>query len=455
MNLLVSVVSAGVTFGLTYLAFTHWLSDAATVSSYLMVLVVMASALFAHAAAFSFMRSSALALAMAEDLWWVLGQTVFVAFGVFGFIVAFKDHAVSRTFLFSFLGLLPISLTLARKIGQRWVAPILFDRGHQCGTLLVGKPSESLHLLHWLKSKGCYGLKVLGWVTNEECESVSLGHPVLGRTDDLEQVIAEMRPGVVMTTSFDSMGHKMHWLRATCDRYGARLAFSFGLPGDLPCGITCYQEGGVSLLAFRNEPLESPFNRMVKRAFDIAISVPVVLFVLPPLALVVKLIQICQSPGPLLFKQVRGGLANSSFIMLKFRTMHCLDHDEAVQASERDPRVYPLGRWLRKLSLDEFPQFLNVLMGHMSVVGPRPHFAVHDEQFAEITTDYRVRALIKPGITGLAQVRGFRGPTLTDEDVRIRTRSDLFYLENWSFLLDVTIIARTALQFLSWTKRAF
>ena len=144
--------------------------------------------------------------------------------------------------------------------------------------------------------------------------------------------------------------------------------------------------------------------------------------------------------------QHRTGLHNEHFSILKYRTMHVENGDEAVQATVDDPRIFTLGRLLRKLSIDELPQFINVLRGDMSVVGPRPHMSEHDKAFAKVAEVYRVRAFIKPGITGLAQVRGHRGETKTHESVRARVASDLHYLENWSPMLDLLIILRTAWQ---------
>ncbi|MCB1090673.1 MAG: sugar transferase, partial [Verrucomicrobiae bacterium] len=151
------------------------------------------------------------------------------------------------------------------------------------------------------------------------------------------------------------------------------------------------------------------------------------------------------SPGPLFYRQKRTGRNGEIFEVYKFRTMHVNDTPGA-QAKVGDPRIFPGGRFLRKSSLDEIPQFINVLLGEMSVVGPRPHFVDHDSQFAEIVHDYSVRHFAKPGVTGLAQVKGCRGETDTHLKVRQRVRLDHFYLRNWSLLMDVCIVCDTAIQ---------
>jgi len=166
------------------------------------------------------------------------------------------------------------------------------------------------------------------------------------------------------------------------------------------------------------------------------------------------LIQRFQSPGRVFYRQTRAGIQNHQFEILKFRTMHENNPDVARQATQGDERVYPAGRWLRRLSLDEVPQFLNVLRGDMSVTGPRPHLIEHNAQFAEQMSNYHIRTLVKPGITGLAQVRGFRGAASPEEIAR-RLESDISYLENWRLALDISIILRTIWQMIFPPRSAF
>lgn len=205
----------------------------------------------------------------------------------------------------------------------------------------------------------------------------------------------------------------------------------------------------------RDEPLECPLNRSIKRLIDIAIALPIVVFVLPVACLTVWLIHHFQSPGPLLFRQRRTGIQFEPFDILKFRTMHVQNPDPTVQATKGDARVFPLGKWMRKLSIDELPQFINVLNGEMSVVGPRPHMVEHDGTFSKVAEMYRIRSFVKPGITGLAQVMGYRGEVKGINDVVDRVRSDVFYLEHWSILLDWFIICKTGWQVIWPPKSAY
>ncbi len=230
------------------------------------------------------------------------------------------------------------------------------------------------------------------------------------------------------------------------DHRGVRLLAINNLSEKFRHSLRYYRQFGTDFIALREEPLQDPLNRISKRALDIAIALPAVLFVLPPLALFVAICHRLQAPGPLFFRQTRAGIQNRKFEIFKFRTMKVENPDAARQATENDERIFPLGRLLRKTSIDEIPQFLNVLRGEMSIVGPRPHMIEHNAQFARIMASYHVRAFVKPGVTGLAQVRGFRGEARTPEDIQKRVACDLEYIEHWSLTLDLLLITQTAWQ---------
>jgi len=204
--------------------------------------------------------------------------------------------------------------------------------------------------------------------------------------------------------------------------------------------------GGLNVLTPPGTPLGHVFNRLVKRTFDIAFSLAVITFILPTLMVIVWCLHRRYAPGPLFFMQERLGENGKVFRVIKFRTMHLHNENEARQASQGDPRIFKFGQLLRKFSVDEFPQFVNVLRGEMSVVGPRPHLEAHERRFEEFYERYGMRRFVKPGVTGLAQVRGFRGEVKTAQDIRGRGRYDLIYVKNWSFGLDIKIVLETATQ---------
>lgn len=383
-----------------------------------------------------------------------LWQIVIILGVIVLYLFALKDSAMSRIFLFSYIPPLATALIILNAKSPRFLAANVFhNRRHQ--TILVGLPGSVERIKSWIEHKVAYGLDVIGIVTDQPEGTDQLPWPVLGRTSELPEILEGTRASQVICLNLPNSLPKAARMGQLCDQHGARLLFVNDLETRFRRSVRFFNDGGVGLLSLREEPLECPLNRIIKRALDLAIALPVVLFLLPLVSLVVFLVQRWQSPGPLFFRQRRTGLKFAPFEIIKFRTMHVVNDDEAVQASEGDPRVYPLGRWFRKFSIDELPQFINVLKAEMSIVGPRPHMVEHDDQFAKAASTYRVRSLVRPGITGLAQVQGFRGETRHADDVVGRVQSDVFYLENWSFKMDWLIILRTAWQVVRPPKSAY
>ena len=189
-------------------------------------------------------------------------------------------------------------------------------------------------------------------------------------------------------------------------------------------------------------PLMNPVNKIVKRIFDIVVSLLILSIVLPFMPILWLIIK-TQSPGPLFFKQLRTGLDGQEFYCYKFRSMHVNEDADKVQATKDDPRKYPFGNFMRKANIDELPQFWNVLKGDMSIVGPRPHMLAHTEQYSQLIEKYMVRHFVKPGVTGWAQVTGFRGETKELWQMEGRVKRDIWYMEHWSIWLDIRIIWMT------------
>lgn len=213
--------------------------------------------------------------------------------------------------------------------------------------------------------------------------------------------------------------------------------------------------GYLPILSLRKIPIEDPLNQFVKRVFDILVSLIVVVFVLswltPLLAILIK----TSSKGPVFFKQSRNGLDYQEFYCYKFRSMKINPQADLEQISKNDPRVTWIGKILRKTSLDELPQFVNVLKGEMSVVGPRPHMVSHTHMYAESVDKFMVRHFVKPGITGLAQVSGFRGEVENEHHIINRVKYDIFYVENWSLILDIKIIFQTMYNAITGDEKAY
>lgn len=211
----------------------------------------------------------------------------------------------------------------------------------------------------------------------------------------------------------------------------------------------------IPIISLRNIPLDETANKVIKRAFDIIFSLIIILGILswliPILAVFIKL----ESRGNVFFKQKRNGLNYKEFYCYKFRSMRLNEIADLYQVSKNDPRITRVGKFIRKTSIDELPQFFNVLLGDMSVVGPRPHMVSHTEMYARRIDKFMVRHFIKPGITGLAQTKGFRGEVETDKDIIYRVKFDIFYLENWSLLLDIKIIFLTIVNAIKGEAKAY
>lgn len=211
----------------------------------------------------------------------------------------------------------------------------------------------------------------------------------------------------------------------------------------------------IPILSIRAIPLQEPVNKFIKRLFDILFSLFVIVFLLswltPLLAIIIKL----ESKGPVFFKQMRNGFNYKEFACYKFRSMTPNKNAHLHQATRGDQRVTKVGRFIRKTSIDELPQFYNVLFGDMSVVGPRPHMVSHTNMYAQKIDKFMVRHFVKPGITGLAQISGFRGEVETDKDIIGRVKYDIFYIENWSILLDLKIILQTFINAVKGEEKAY
>ncbi|GAA4941846.1 undecaprenyl-phosphate glucose phosphotransferase [Algibacter agarivorans] len=208
------------------------------------------------------------------------------------------------------------------------------------------------------------------------------------------------------------------------------------------------------ILSLRELPLDNPIKNLTKRIFDVIFSLIIICFVLSWLIPILGLIIILESKGPIFFQQNRPGIKEQGFGCYKFRSMAINSRSED-SATRNDARITRVGKFIRRTSIDELPQFFNVLFGTMSVVGPRPHLWRQNEMYGTKISKYMVRHFVKPGVTGLAQVRGYRGEIETREDIVNRTKYDIFYIENWSFLMDFTIIIQTVINVFKGEEKAY
>lgn len=239
-----------------------------------------------------------------------------------------------------------------------------------------------------------------------------------------------------------------------CDMRMARFNYVPQMSAYLSRQMRPQAIGAVPVIRVRSNPLDNPVNTALKRGFDLVFSSVVLLLspiVFIPVAIAVKL----SSPGPVFFRQLRTGFMGHEFYCWKFRTMKVNEQSDTLQASRNDSRKTRVGEFLRRTSIDELPQFINVFLGDMSVVGPRPHMLKHTADYSRLLEKYMVRHLIKPGITGWAQIRGYRGQTDELWQMEKRVEHDIWYIEHWNFLLDCKIIVRTFMGMFMPDKNAF
>lgn len=216
-----------------------------------------------------------------------------------------------------------------------------------------------------------------------------------------------------------------------------------------------FLDNSIPIVSLREEPLRKGYNQLLKRVFDIIVSLGFCLTIFPILFIILAPIIKYTSKGPIFFKQKRTGENGDEFYCLKFRTMEVNADADSVQATKGDSRVTKIGAFMRKTNLDEMPQFLNVLIGDMSIVGPRPHMLKHTEMYSQLIDKYMVRHFAKPGITGWAQVTGYRGETKELSEMEGRVRQDVWYIENWTFWLDIKIIYKTIKNMLKGEEKAY
>jgi exopolysaccharide biosynthesis polyprenyl glycosylphosphotransferase len=367
-------------------------------------------------------------------------------------LVLSKDRYLSRVFLISFIPIYYLTLLLSGHFLPAALARRLFTGNRQERMLLIGSPKRAAKIRPWLVAKQELGFMTVGILTEDRIDA-DPWPKVLGAPNELEKILTEHQISQVVLLQLPEVTSGFNEVLHEIENHGARLIILSNLDEQLRHQVYPFDDDGLNFFSLRHEPLESPFNRVVKRIVDIGVAVPAAVIILPLAAILVKISQSLQSPGPLFYWQRRAGIQNEEFNILKFRTMHVNGTPES-QAREGDPRIFPAAKWFRRFSIDELPQFLNVIAGEMSVVGPRPHLVEHNQQFARVISEYHIRSLVKPGITGLAQVRGFRGETQQTEQIAARLQSDLVYLENWSLILDISIMMRTGWQLLFPPKTA-
>ncbi len=321
----------------------------------------------------------------------------------------------------------------------------LRKRGYnQKHLLIVGAGPLGIDFAGKVQKHKDFGYNVLGFLddsTTKQLQNIASGKPVLGGIEELPLLLESRSIDEVIIALPLNAYDKYGGIISLCEKSGVRVRIIPDYNKYLPGSPAIEDFDGIPLLNVRKIHLDDPFNRFLKRIFDLSVSLLILLLIAPLLILIAIGIKVTSS-GPVLFRQTRIGLNNREFEMLKFRTMQVPASEDVAETTwtvPADPRKTKLGCFLRKTSLDELPQFFNVLIGNMSIVGPRPERPFFVEQFREDVPKYMVKHQVKPGITGWAQVNGWRG----DTSILKRVECDIYYIENWDLLFDVKIIFLT------------
>ncbi|WP_426350490.1 undecaprenyl-phosphate glucose phosphotransferase [Alloiococcus sp. CFN-8] len=354
----------------------------------------------------------------------------------------FKEIHYSRILLFLF-AILCTAFSIAERILVRKLLRDIRRKGfNKKHILFVGGSYLTEEFLERIKNNSHWGYQVMGILDDETPpgKSTSYGIRSLGKVSSLESFLQENKPDEIFITFDLKEYYMLRHVINICEKYGIRTQIIPGYYKYIPARPYVEELDGLPVINIRYIPLDNILNSIIKRALDIIFSLTAIILTSPIMAITALLIKLT-SPGPVIFKQIRVGLNNKSFTMYKFRSMKLQrdDEEEKEWTTKNDPRKTKFGSFIRKTSIDELPQFFNVLKGDMSIVGPRPERPYFVEKFKEEIPKYMVKHQVRPGITGWAQVNGLRG----DTSIEKRIDHDIYYIEHWSLLLDIRIMFLT------------
>lgn len=306
--------------------------------------------------------------------------------------------------------------------------------------IIIGISTNSVYFKEFIKKHTEYGYIVLGFFTNKTSAS---NEKVLGDFSDIETYVQSNEVDEIICSLEKVDKDTLNSIIKFAENNLITIKFIPDSSSALGYNFVLTYLELIPLLLIRKNPFDELSNQYLKRAFDFCFSLIVIVFILSWLVPIISLFIIIDSKGSVFFIQKRSGLNNKPFNCFKFRTMRVNDQAHTLQAIRNDPRITKVGGFLRKTSLDELPQFFNSLWGNMSVVGPRPHPLKLTEEYSRKVDKYMVRHTVKPGITGLSQIMGYRGETKELYQMKMRARVDRFYIENWSFYLDLKVVFYT------------
>ncbi len=368
-------------------------------------------------------------------------------FLVMAYVIFVKNFYLPKISMFTNVGLVLVSLLVLRTLFRLWMQYFKPTSFASKNVVVLGSGPLAVELRDFFGTQKLLGYKFKGffkWNNN-----------ALNYVEDLKNFCKSNEIHEIYYAHTDLSKDLIKEIVKFADNNLIRFKFAMNFQGFLSRGAELEFFNSTPVFTYRKEPLESAWNRFVKRSFDIIFSLMVILFLFPFVIPVVFVIMKITMPGPMFFGQARSGRNNETFTCLKFRSMTVNRESDAQQATKHDARITKWGAFMRKTSIDELPQFFNVLVGDMSVVGPRPHMLKHTEDYGKEINSFMVRHLVKPGITGYAQVSGYRGGTETPELMEARVKHDVYYLENWSIWFDLKMVVLTVVNVFKGEENAY
>ncbi len=388
----------------------------------------------------------------------VLMQTLRIialhGFIIFAVFVVFRFYHISRLMMLYAYFIQAVLLILWRILYLKLLNKYRIAGYNFRNIVILGTNKNAIDLYHTLTGNKSLGYNFISFFSGDG-ERENIGECRVLPLSDFERFADKTKIDEVFTTLTYGYEERIREIIRYCDNNLIRFKLVPNFQRYIPRQVTMSSIGNIPLILLREEPLESVMSRLFKRIFDIAFSLIVTIIFLSWIIPIIAIIIRVESKGPVFFVQKRTGKNNMEFPMIKFRSMAVNKYSDKIQAKKNDMRITKVGKFIRKTSIDELPQFLNVLAGHMSIVGPRPHMLKHTYEYSEIINRYMVRHFVKPGITGWAQINGYRGETNTPDLMEKRVQYDVWYIENWSFVLDLVIIFRTIVSLIKGDDKAY
>lgn len=373
----------------------------------------------------------------------------FLDFLLFTGIVSFtllilELNLYSRIIVFGTIGGFFVLRNIGYMLLYRYLRLTRLKGRHVTKLLVLGAGRIGAKLLDYAGSKGNFGYRIIGFLDDNPNTSDVPKDKIIGTLSDLDEVLISRSIDEIIIALPFSADAKINKALEMADFHGLRVRIIPDYYRLFERSFRTSQLGELPMINVRQIPLDYIFHSWLKRVFDILFSI-VALTILSPVLVAIAISIVIDTKGPAFYKPIRVGKGGQQFKCFKFRTMVVTEDplNNNRSTKQGDDRITRVGRFLRKYNLDELPQFINVLQNSMSVVGPRPHRTFLNNEMQQKVDGYMIRHYIKPGITGWAQVNGWRGPTETDEQKTERTKHDLWYIEQWSFFLDLEIIFRT------------